>query len=140
MSIKAPREVFKSIMSSLGYREWRKSFDPDNLPKTLADKSFHLQVDGPSGVKQNQNDLEVNIPVTVTIAQKGYADEAKASEALETALERILLEALKPSRRIGSDGIKNIIFNDARPEPIAPSNDNVILYKVSFTCLVILGL
>jgi hypothetical protein len=139
MSITSVRPMFKSIMNSLGFKEWRSSFEPDNLPKTLIDSSYHLKTDEISGVKQNQNDVELNIPVTITFARKGMRDEISAVESGEEAVQKIVKETLNAPRRLNTQGIVNIVFNRAVPRPIAIGNDNITLFEVQFTCFVILG-
>lgn len=139
MSLLAVRPMFRSIMKDLGFKEWRNSLDADNIPKTLTENVYHLRSDNFSGIKQNQNDLEMNCAYTLTFAKKGMREEIAAQESGEETLQSLIQETLKPANRLNTVGVKNIVFNQANPEPLATSNDNITLFRVSFTCLVILG-
>lgn len=139
MSIVAVRPMFRSIMKELGFKEWRSSLEPDNIPKTLTENVYHLRTDSVAGVKQNQNDLEMDVACTLTFAKKGMKEEVQALESGEITLQELIQETLKPANRLNTVGIKNIIFNQATPEPLATSNDNITLFRVGFTCLVVLG-
>ena len=127
------RPYFRRIMKELGFEEWRRSLEPDNMPKTQIKNLFHMKTGSISGIKQNQRDVEVGVPITVTFATKAIADEAAAYEKAEETIERIVIEALDPVTRGLSPLITRIAFNSAEPEALATSNDNVLLSRVNFT-------
>lgn len=139
MSLSAVRPLFQNVMKGLGFTEWRKSFEPENIPKTLTNSTFHIQTRPISGLRNNQNDQEINFPITLTFARNGFRDEVSAVEKCEELFETIIHEVLKPANRLKTAGIKNIVFNSATCEPIAVSNDNIILGRMEFTCFVILA-
>src|SRR5690606_18072426 len=92
-----------------------------------------------TGVRQNQSDIEVRVPVQLTIAIKGKSDEVSGFERAEEMIQKIVMEALKPFNRLNANGVINVSFDNATPEAMGPSNDNVIFTRMNFTCFVILG-
>lgn len=139
MSLVDVKPTFDACLKTLGYKEWPDGFNTENIPSTRLKSAYHVDVSEGQGISQNQNDLEIDVPVTVRLFKCGfrYAGEAK-SEAIKI-VETALNEIQKPSRRLGSSGIKNIRFNSFVLEPIDQSNDNVILITMEFTASVILG-
>jgi len=136
--ITSVRPYFKSIMKSLGFEEYRKSLEPDNVPKSLAKSIFHIKTDTISGVKQNQRDVETEVQVTVSFIEKGGRDEVSAYEAAEGVVQDIVRAALSPTTKAASPAVKRVSFNSATPEAWGVRNDNLLLCRVQFTALVIL--
>ncbi len=137
--ITSVRPYFKSIMKDLGFDEWRKSLEADNFPKALLKSVYHLKTGSISGGKQNQRDIEVSVPITVTFAKKGGRDEVSAYELAEQTIQDIVKEVLAPANKASATGVVSIAFVSADPEAISASNDNVLLSRVNFSCTVILG-
>lgn len=132
------RDYFKVIMKEVGLQEWRKSLEPDNIPKTLVNDVYHLRTDAINGVSQNQRAIETDYQVTVSFLKKGLRDEASGYELGDSLLQQILRLAMSPQKRATFPLILRVRFNSATPEAIGQSNDNVVLYRVQFTCGVIL--
>lgn len=131
--------LFKTTMNALGYTEHTDAFNFENIAASRLDKGYHLSVGSIAGVGQNQSDIETNIPVTVRFFKKGFRDPAGARDSAITLAETIVTTLLAPAKRVGTSGIKNILFNSATPDPLAESNDNTILMTLEFTVFVILG-
>jgi hypothetical protein len=135
--ITSVRPYFKRILKDLGFVEWRKSLEPDNFPKSLLEDIYHLRTETISGVKQNQRDVEVQVPVTITFAKKSKRDEIANFEVAEETIQDIIGEVLSPQNKEKyADGIVRISFNQAIPEALSVSNDNILLSRVQFTAFV----
>ncbi len=136
--ISSVRDYFKVIMKELGLEEWRKSLEADNIPKTLVKEVYHLRTDAINGVKQNQRAIEADYQVTVSFLKKGLRDEASGYEQGELLLQSLLRLAMSPAKRNANPLIQRVRFDQALPQAIGQSNDNLILYRVQFTVSVIL--
>jgi hypothetical protein len=136
--ITSVRPYFKKIMKDLGLKEWRRSLEPDNIPKTLLDQVFHIKTTSISGVKQNQRAIDAVVKVDLSFATKGLEDEVSAYEKAEATIQSILTSVLGPVNKSQASGVLNIVFDAADPAAIGPLNDNILISRISFTCSVVL--
>jgi hypothetical protein len=136
--ITSVRPYFKSVMVNLGFKEWRRALEPSQIPKTLLADIFHIKTDNISGVKQNQRVVDTTVAVQISFATKAGSDEVSGYERAESTIQEIIQGVLDPAIKNDAPGILNITFNSATPEALAPTNDNVLLSRVNFTCAVAL--
>ena len=125
-------------MVALGFKEWKDGFNTDNIPSTIADKSFHLDTRAGVGIKLNQNDQEVNFDVNVKLFRKGFRDPASAIDQVLSDCQSIIVESCKASNRL-TGNLKNVVFSGATIDPIADSNDNFVVLTMTFTAFVIIA-
>lgn len=140
MSLKQCLPYFRARCKAIGLKEWSDGFNFDNIPASIFDKAFHVQYGTMTGIKQNQQDQEINFPVTVRIFTKGYRDPANGIDSAVELTENLLIECLKPTNRlVQNSGIKNIVFETANYEPIDASNDNAVIATINFRAFMVLG-
>ncbi len=131
---------FRARCKAIGLKEWTDGFNYQNIPSNILDKSYHLMHGTMTGLKQNQQDQEINFPIQVRIFTKGHREPSLAIDSAIQLTENLIIECLKPTNRLTqSSGIKNIVFENANYEPIDGSNDNAIVATINFRALVLLG-
>ena len=133
------RPYFQSIMKDLGFDEWRKSLEPDNIPKSLIKKVYHLQIGSIQGLSQNQQALDMSVSVTVSFLVSGGRDEMSGIEDAERVALGIIREAVSVSKKILAEGIVNVEFQSQTNEAISGRNDNLVLSRLTFSARVIIS-
>lgn len=125
-------------MKALGFHEWTDAFNIENIPSTKIDRAYHLETISGSGVKQNQQDVELTTEVSVRFFRKGFRTPADAIDQSLTHLDQVIKDILSPQVRLTQVGIKNITLSGFSLSPLDESNDNTILASVEFSVLTVL--
>lgn len=140
MSLNKCLPYFRARCKAIGLKEWTDGFNIQNIPSNILDKSFHITHGTMTGLKQNQQDQEINFPIQVRIFTKGYREPSLAIDSAIQLTENLIIECLKPTNRLTqSSGIKNMVFENANYEPIDGSNDNAVVATINFRAFVLLG-
>ena len=84
MGLTTVRPYFKARMESLGYREWKDNFNFENIPSSQLEKVYHLATENGSGIRDNQADQEIEMPIEIRFFKKGYR---YVSEAYDSSIE-----------------------------------------------------
>ena len=137
MSLTNLRPYLRSVMNSLGYSEWTDGFNWENIPSTIIDGTYHLEVQENSSAKQNQYDIEIEIPVVIRLFTKGFRDPASGIDDMISKIEGIIKEACKPTASLGS--LVSCKFRTMAVEPFIVSNDNLIMGRIEFSNILILA-
>lgn len=133
---------FREVMTSLNHKEWKDAFSDDNIPSTIVDRSYHLLLGSGSAIKQNQEVIEINQPVSLKLYVKGYRDTADGRDRAITFMESIIKKALETDRRAAgtyASGIKNVLLLSSDLDELDVSNDNIIRVTLNFNCIVMLA-
>lgn len=132
MTFGGVRDYFRTRLDGLSFREWTDGFNTANIPSTILDRSYHLEVGRIIGSPANQHSHIYNYPLTVTLFFKGFRDPGEAiDEALDQAYE-VTADILQTSVRLQTAGLKDIRPVSISNEPLAGSNDNGIIVKLVF--------
>lgn len=132
------RPYFEEILREREYREWEDSFGTD-VAAGVMDKAFHVGVSRMTGRKQNQQDQETEIQVELRTWHVGYGKPVDALDEAIAESQAIMQECVKPSRRVQTPGLLNVVFNEAGVEPLAANNDNAVMVTASYTVRVIVA-
>jgi hypothetical protein len=124
-------------MDGLGYKEWDDLFNIDNIPSTIIDGAYHVEVGSGSGAVINQHVLNTEFPIVLRLFRKGFRDPAEMRDEMLGELQTIICDILLPAVRLSS-GVKNIIFDGWDFLPLSESNDNSIILEMRFTNIVML--
>lgn len=132
MSLTLVRPYFRTRLDSLGYSEWTDGFDFENVPETILDRSYHLEIGSMSLIGTNQTLVDIAYPILVRVYLKGFRDPATAIDDAVEAGEGIICDVTKVTNANGQ-GIKDVQFAsfDVLPKDVA-SNDNIVLLELSF--------
>jgi hypothetical protein len=140
MSLEAIRPYFTEKLAATGCVEWLDAFAFDNIPSTLLDRSFH-QFTGPvTGVQTNNNDVEVEVTVTINVFFKGFNDPRLAIEESLIKAEDIVVACVKFSEQNGTE-LKGVYFQSLNLSPMQDDvQDNIVRAEMIFTCRVFICL
>lgn len=142
MSLTAVRPYIRLKAREIGLNEWADSFDFDNIPESILDKAFFIEMsDVTQAVKKNMLDQEMIMPCTVKIFTKGHRNPSGAIDTATQLIENLIKKCCDPKSALTqTSGIKNVAFDSARYEPISETNNNSVVASVVFRFLVILKL
>jgi len=132
MSISNVRSFYRTQLETLGFDEWTDGFNFENIPSTILDKSFHIDVEPSTGGVINQHAQNVDMPVIIRVFRKGFRDPSNGIDLALLDVETIICAILAPSVRLSSD-IKNVVLEGFSVNPLADSNDNAIMVEINFT-------
>ena len=139
MSLSKIKPYFRTRLDSLGYREWKDGFNFENIPETLLDKSYHIQIENINSLSQTMNDVSLEADVRLRVFKKGFRYVTDALDDAYSEIDCIILEILKPDLRLSnSGGFKNIIITSSAIEEGSIDNDNFLLINLSFRAIVYL--
>lgn len=129
----------RTVLTGLGYKEHRDPFNKANIPANLIEKAFHLDQEAAQGVKNNQDNLEMNVPLRINLHKKGFRRvNDKFQEALADA-ETVRDAMLAPQTRLTQPYIKNVKLQSMEVTPLSESNDHAMLISFVFTFLVLVS-
>lgn len=137
MSLAAVKPYFRTKLKTLGHTEWTDAFNFENIPSTVLDKCFHLEFGNFEPGQQNNNAIEFEQKCIVRMFTKGFVNTATAMDTAITRVEAFIIVALGRSR-LTTTGIKNVKMTSMTFEPIAESNDNVVMARMEFDLQIIL--
>lgn len=137
MSLTDVRPYFRARLGALGYREWKDGFATDNIPDTIADRSYHIATPTIVQTQHNQIDLQLVETVDVSFFVKGFRDPAGGIDEAHVQVQRMLREILDHGFRT-TGNLKNVTMSNVDIEPYGDDNDNMIRVTLTFECLVII--
>jgi hypothetical protein len=133
MTLGSVRAQFRQAVAALGFTEHDDGFNFNNIPSTLLDGSFHVELGVITTGPANQAHHTLRYPVTVRVFFKGYRDpNDQIDQALDQA-QTILESVLSFDQRLAQD----LNRKDIRPlsvsvNPLANSNDNAMILELEF--------
>lgn len=136
MSFSLVRPYFRKHLSSLNFKEWSDGFNIENIPSTVLDKSYHIESNTAQTVGSNQLAYTLTQRVVISIFRKGFRTPSMALDMLMNDVDDILDVVVDPTNRL-TTGIKNVKFVQFQAQPIAESNDNAVVMRLEFECMII---
>lgn len=133
------RPRFKTICQNVGLAYHEDAFAVDNIPSSILNKAFCLEIGQINLVQTDQNILTLSCPVTVRFYLSGYRDPISAIDQSMVIAENLVIESQSCVNRFAAP-LKNIVLGSILPQAIAEDNDNAVLTTVEFTALIILGI
>lgn len=137
MSLVNVLPFFRTRMDGLGYSEWEDAFSIENIPATIFNKSYHLEVSPVIGEPIPHRSQQIEMPIILRAFYKGYRSINDARDDAISESETILGDILTSSVRL-SVNVKNILFDSYQLLPLNESNDNSIILEINFRAIVIL--
>lgn len=129
----------RSVLKLLGYSEHSDPFNQNNIPQNLLDKRFFITQGAAQGVKNNQDNLEMRVPIVIAVHKKAFRNvNAKFDEAMVDA-EKIRGAMLAPQTRLTQPNIKNVEFTSVEVLPLSASNEHAMVLNFGFTMLVLVS-
>lgn len=132
MSLSAVRPYFRGILNTLGFEEWETSFNSDNIPKTIAEKVYHLTVEPISVGVANQLAREFTFPITLKMYLRDHDLNTDAIDDAILQTEIVIGEVLKPSNRLTQPGIKDVVLTSISYDPMNNADEKSVMISMSF--------
>lgn len=138
MSLDTIRPYFKARMNALGLQEWKNPFDTMNIPETIIASQYNVVLAPLSQIKFSQQALDLRVPVNLKLFAKAYKQHMVAYDSAVSLAEDAIVEILKPTNRLVQAAIKTINLGSMSIDPLAPSNDNIMVVNFVFNVDIIL--
>ncbi len=142
MTLGGVRAFFRTRLDGLSYREWADGFAVDNIPDTVLNKAYHLDV-GRIQISKTMGAqakiYEFSYPVTLKVLSKGFRDPAAAIDAALDNAQAILADVLPASGVLVQEGFKSVSPVSLETLPLQVSNDNAVMLVMGFSVYLILS-
>lgn len=133
-------EYCRTRLKALGRIEHVDTFNFENIPEPRLSKAFHLELQQSRGDKNNQDNQEASVPVTVRLP---YAPARVVKPIRDEAVvfaDTVIAAFINPRNRLTqTNSIRNVRYDTMTLDPLADSNDNGLIVNLTFTMLVITG-
>lgn len=127
------------------FKEWVESLEYiGNIPKTLLDKTYHVDLLGLSSTPKTDSHIEDSFGVLVSIFKRTFNDQVGARDELLQTGNCIRLDMIKPtnieSYKFANDGnIEDVQSVSITPTEIDASNDNIIKLEIELNVRLFFG-
>lgn len=142
MTIGGVRGFFRTQLNALKLKEWVDGFNIENIPSTVLNNSYHLDVGRITvGTPMGGNGFvyEFNYPVTLKVFSKGFKNPGLAIDAALDNAQDILADILQPGVRLAlaNQGLKDIRPSGITTQPLQISNDNAVILVMGFNAILV---
>jgi hypothetical protein len=137
MSVTSVLDYFKTGYETIGFVEWTDPFNIENIPSTVLEKAFHVELGTGVPKTHTQTLLEVLLPVTVKSFRKGYRNAASALRACSADVDTVMNELMKAENRFTQSTIKNVLLSRFSFDRLGTTNDNIAILSMEFEVLVL---
>ncbi len=131
MALSDVRSYYRSKLDSLNYSEWTDGFNFENIPQSILDRSYHLEIGVITSGASSQTVFTFSYPITVRIFLKGFVDPSGAIDDAILQSETVLASVLDAQARY-SENIKSIDPLSISILQLADSNDNDLILEMEF--------
>jgi hypothetical protein len=138
MSLTAVRPYFKTQLGTLGYKEHKDAFNVENVPSQALAKTYQLNIGSPRQVMVDQQSINIQTPVTLTMYGKAAKDTTISTDAAFEMVEEVVTLLMRPTNRL-TQTFKNLLLLSVEVVPIDESNDNAIEVRMNFEVHTILS-
>jgi hypothetical protein len=129
----------RARLVALGYQEWKEAFNWKNVPKTISNAQFHVELGQGSASKLSIDNLETVIPFTVRVFIPPERDTLALRDRAALRVNTITAAFLLAANRLTQSTLKNVGLESFRIDALDDSNDNGVIISVSFTAMVVLS-
>jgi len=140
MALEQVKGYFRSRLPSLGFVEWSDGFNFTNIPKTLLNDRWHLEMGRVTNVSQNQP-LQLRWPVTLRLFKSPGRDPRTLMDDAILSLDIVLADLLTAENRVAySDNFKNLYLDSFRLEQLGETNDNGVIIVIELSALIVMAI
>lgn len=140
------RDYVKFIISAVDstLEEWTDALELGNIPKTLLNRSYHINIGTITSTAKIDKHVEDSVPVTLTIFQRAFNQEV---ETKDTILQRanllrlnlIAFTRLETYKFANDANIEDCQVLSMTPSAIDVSNDNIIQCELELNVRLFFG-
>lgn len=124
-------------MVSLGYIEHEDAFNFENIPRTLLDTAFHLELGTVSNANEAHDNVELSVPFAVRAFKRSFLLTKEGRDSAVVNADTIIDDFITSINKLNDDVVYNIIFDSLNLLQLNDSNDNSIIIQLDFTALVV---
>ena len=139
MSLANVLESITTKVESLGFELWDDAFPVDNIPSTISDRAFQIEIGSITSGAANQRTHIFRMPLNVRVIRRGfrYPNEARSSALVDA--DTILAGLLAASFRLGPivDDVKDLIPTSVDLGGRRGTNNKNIILSLSFEALIV---
>lgn len=136
MSLTVIRPYFRARLNTLGFKEWKDPFGSEQIPATLIDRAYHIEMGTISGIQRDNLDQATVASVSIRIYFKGFREPEKAMDAAILNTESIIQECMAVENWMPT-AIKGVSLDSVDFEALDNElNDNVVFALVRFAARV----
>jgi hypothetical protein len=137
MAFKDVRQYFRTRLDAIGgYAEWTDGFDFNNIPSSIIDKSYHIEMPRISSGPANSVVHRYSCQVTLRVFFAASLDVSSVIDYALDSADEILSDCLDINNRLGTT-IKDVRPVEVATIPLSVSNNNGVGLEISFECLII---
>ena len=129
MSARSAKDFIKDTMADLGYRFWPDGFNIENIPSTVFNKAFHIEVTGTNSNEYGNLCQIRNTNFILRVFVKGFRDVGGMIDTSLDYADDILANITSIPERLSVDGVLNIHSESIDLRPLE-SNDNAIIIEL----------
>jgi|694.fasta_scaffold19121_13 hypothetical protein len=131
-------ELIQTKVESLGFTPWEDAFQIDNIPSTIQDKSFHVEIGSIGGEPADHTTHRFTFPMLIRVIRRGFRYPSEAKSQAMVDADSILAGLLAPSFRllVGED-VKDLVPAGVELREFSGSNDNVLVLEIRIEALII---
>jgi len=137
MTLGGVRGQFRGVMDGLGFREWSDGFNFENIPSSILDKAYHIEVGTITSGPSDHQAHRFLMPMTLRVFFKGYRDPSFAIDDALTNANTILGGLLAPGFRLQVNDLKDIRPTSINALPLQLTNDNAVILEMGFVAYLI---
>ena len=127
----------RTRMKALNFIEHDDANNDENIGRTALNDAFHLELNTFSADGENQDNLHISAPFTLTVYKNTRRDTNESRDVGIILIDTIIDSFVKASNRLNISGIQTITFDSGKIERTSESNDNAFTITLEFTALVI---
>jgi len=127
----------RARMNNLGYQEWTDSFNFENIPRTLLEDVYHLELGTVSRKNEQHDNIELNVPLIVRLFSRSFLNTGEGRDAAIILADTVIDSFVKGSNRLGNANIETIQFDQLVLQALNEENDNSLMLIIDFTALTI---
>lgn len=132
MSLVDVLPYFRTRMNSLGHKRWDDALNFDNIPDAIIDRAYHLEIDPALGTANDQQLVMIDMPVNVRLFLEGTQKTDEVRDRGLAFADAIIADILCPVNFMTTE-ITKVVFNTVSVEAEDDSNDNNMIFVLSFT-------
>ena len=131
------RDRLKAVSPDL--KEWKDAFNIENIPSTILNKSYHIDLGLMTYRGSAQTCFQYLAPVSIRVIFKGYREAYEAVDFATKYADSITTEVCATSNRLNQARIKNVLPTTVNIRQLADGNDNAAVLELGFDCALFLN-
>ena len=135
MSFSSVLPYVRSRLEALGYDEHPDAFNPDNVPSTDFDTTYHVELLPSIPQRRDHTSEQINVPFRIRIYYKLLRSTNEGRDEVVAIADTVYDEVIAAQNRLG-EAVKSVEFDFWNIEQLADSNDNAVKLVMEFTAIV----